>query len=488
MFAPWGLAHRAGARDIIASEDEHRGGSGRVQVAETGCREGLRFGLHDWARHALAPLGQSPAAHHLHILDALQRVSDGETRRLMLLLPPGSAKSTYASRLFPAWWFARHPGSAVIAASHTAGLSGHFGRGVRGLIDEHATKLGVRVRADARASGCFMTDQGGEYFSIGVHGAVTGRRADLALIDDPVRSVAEAESYSAREHLWNWFGSELVTRLKPGGRIVLVMTRWHVDDLAGRLVGQQGWEVVRLPALAEPGDPLGRALGEALWPAWEDRAALLEKQAVLGERQFSCLFQQAPREQTGRMFDPRRLAAVDAVPAGMAVRAWDLAATDESSGGNPDWSVGLKLVRTDAGAFCIDDVIRFRRGPAAVAAAIRAAAERDGPEVAIGLPQDPGQAGRAQVMYLVQSLAGYRVTATPETGEKAVRARSVSANLENGLLSMRRAAWNAALLDEIAQFPHGSKDDQVDALSRAFGMFLELKPPARFARLAFSER
>jgi len=418
----------------------------------------------------------------------LERVAEGETRRLILLLPPGSAKSTYASRLFPAWWFARHPGSSVIAASHTARLSEHFGRGVRGLIDQHTSMLGVRVRADARAAGCFMTDQGGEYFSVGVHGAVTGRRADLALIDDPVRSVVEAESFSAREHLWSWFGSELVTRLKPGGRIVLVMTRWHVDDLAGRLIGQGGWEILRLPALAEADDPLGRAPGEALWPAWEDRAALLEKQALLGERQFSCLFQQAPRELTGRVFDVRRLAVVDDVPAGVAVRAWDLAATDEQSGGNPDWSVGLKLVRTEAGAFCIDDVIRFRRGPAGVAAEIRAAAERDGAEVAIGLPQDPGQAGRAQVMYLAQSLVGYRVNATPETGAKEVRARPVATHLERGLLSMRRAGWNAALLDEIAQFPHGPKDDQVDALSRAFGMFLELTPPARFARLAFSER
>jgi predicted phage terminase large subunit-like protein len=276
--------------------------------------------------------------------------------------------------------------------------------------------------------------------------------------------------------------------MKPGGRIVLVMTRWHVDDLAGRLIGQGGWEILRLPALAEADDPMGRAPGEALWPAWEDRAALLEKQALLGERQFSCLFQQAPRELTGRVFDVRRLAVVDDVPSGVAVRAWDLAATDEQSGGNPDWSVGLKLVRTEAGAFCIDDVIRFRRGPAGVAAEIRAAAERDGAEVAIGLPQDPGQAGRAQVMYLAQSLVGYRVNATPETGAKEVRARPVATHLERGLLSMRRAGWNASLLDEIAQFPHGPKDDQVDALSRAFGMFLELTPPARFARLAFSER
>ncbi len=451
-------------------------------------RGGVRASLQDWARYALAPLGQAPAAHHLAILEALEGVSVGSTRRLMLLLPPGSAKSTYASRLFPAWWFARHPKSAVIAASHTLGLSAHFGRGVRGLIEEHATQLCVRVRGDARAAGGFLTDCGGEYFAVGVNGAVTGRRADLALVDDPVRSMNEAESYSSREHLWSWFGSELVTRLKPAGRIVLVMTRWHVDDLAGRLLGQGGWSVLRLPALAEIGDPLGRTPGEALWPAWEGRPALLEKQAMLGERQFSTLFQQAPLEAAGRMFDPRLLRVVDAVPGGMAVRAWDLAATDESMGGNPDWTVGLKLVRTEAGAFCIDDVVRFRRGPAAVAEGIRAAAERDGVAVAIGLPQDPGQAGRAHVMFLVRELAGYRVTAGPETGEKAVRARAVAAQLENGNLSIRRAAWNAAFLDEIAQFPHGAKDDQVDALSRAFGMFLEIKQPARFARLSFSER
>lgn len=459
-----------------------------VSPSERGLRGDVRASLGNWARHALAPLGQAPAAHHLAILDALESVSDGTTRRLMLLMPPGSAKSTYASRLFPAWWFARHPQSAVIAASHTLALSAHFGRGVRGLIEEHAKQLCVRVRGDARAAGGFLTESGGEYFAVGVNGAVTGRRADLALVDDPVRSMTEAESYSAREHLWGWFGSELVTRLKPAGRIVLVMTRWHVDDLAGRLIGQGGWSVLRLPALAELGDPLGRTPGEALWPAWEGRTELLEKQAMLGERQFSTLFQQAPLEAAGRMFDPRLLRVVDVVPDGTAVRAWDLAATDESMGGNPDWTVGLKLVRTEAGALCIDDVVRFRRGPAAVAEGIRSAAERDGVGVAIGLPQDPGQAGRAHVMYLVRELVGYRVMAGPETGEKSVRAQSVVAQLEGGNLSMRRAAWNGAFLDELAQFPHGAKDDQVDALSRAFGMFLEIKPQARFARLAFSER
>jgi hypothetical protein len=193
------------------------------------------------------------------------------------------------------------------------------------LLVEHSRYLGVKMRDDARAAGSFVTEGGGEYFGVGVSGAVTGRRADLALIDDPVRSLAEAESFSAREQLWDWFRSELVTRLKPHGRIVLVMTRWHVDDLAGRLLAQGGWRSLRLPALAEAEDPLGRLPGEALWPAWENREALLEKQGMLGERQFSALFQQMPLTETGYLFDPRLLAVVDIVPVGTAVRAWDLA-------------------------------------------------------------------------------------------------------------------------------------------------------------------
>jgi predicted phage terminase large subunit-like protein len=405
----------------------------------------------------------------------------------MLLLPPGSAKSTYASRIFPAWFLARHPASAVIAACHTARLAEDFGRGVRGLMEEHGARLGVRVRADMRAAGRFATERGGEYFAVGVHGAVTGRRADLALIDDPVRSFADAESFSAREHLWEWFRSELVTRLKPKGRVVLVMTRWHSDDLAGRLIEQGGWEVLRLPALAEPGDPLGRDEGAALWPDWEDRAALLEKRDLLGERHFAALFQQSPMREGGQVFDPRSLRVVDTVPDGVAVRAWDLAGSP-AAGGDPDWTAGVKLVRDAAGRLFVDDVIRFRGVPGEVAERIRAAAAMDGAGVIVGLPQDPGQAGKSQIMFLAQMLAGYRIVATPETGAKTVRAMPVASQVSAGTVAIRRAAWNTAFLDELASFPHGRKDDQVDALARAFGLLISQAAPARFAHLAFSAR
>ncbi len=417
----------------------------------------------------------------------LEEVERGKIRQLMLLLPPGSAKSTYASKVFPAWWLIRNPQHSVIMACHTARLAEHFGRGVRGLLEEHNDYLDVRVSPDARAAARFATDQGGEFFGIGVHGAVTGRRADLAIIDDPIRSFADAESFTAREHLWEWFRSDLVTRMKPRGRMVLVMTRWHSDDLAGRLIEKGGWTVLRLPALAESGDPMGRAPGEALWPAWEDRAAIEEKRGLLGERQFAALFQQAPMLAGGTLFDARAMRLVDAVPDGVAVRGWDLAGTADTSG-DPDWTVGVKLVRDATGAIFVDDVVRFRAVSADVADRIRAVAAADGNAVSIGLPQDPGQAGKSQIMFLTQILAGFRVVASPETGSKELRAVPVASQVSNGAIAMRRAAWNTVFLDELANFPHGRKDDQVDALARAFTMLLGASAPARFTRSSFSVR
>ncbi len=462
--------------------------SANAALAEQLLRKKLRSSLEAWCRFALRDSGQAPARHHLEILRALEAVTSGEIRRLMLLLPPGSAKSTYASRLFPVWWMVQHPRSAVIAACHTARLAEDFGRSVRGLVVAHSARLGLELRGDARAAGRFVTEAGGEYFAIGAQGAVTGRRADLVLVDDPIRSFADAESFSAREHLWEWFRSELVTRLKPAGRIVLVMTRWHCDDLAGRLIEHGGWSVLRLPALAELGDPLGRELGGALWPAWEDRPALLEKRALLGERHFSALFQQAPMRASGQYFDPRELRVVDAVPEGVAARGWDLAGTSAANGGDPDWTVGVKLVRNADGFMFIDDVVRFRAVVGDVADRIRAVAEADGRAVTIGLPQDPGQAGKSQIMFMIHKLAGYRVVTSPETGAKDLRCQVVASQVNGGTMSMRRAQWNAVFMDELANFPAGHKDDQVDALTRAFELLLSQGGPAKFTHLPFSNR
>ena len=458
----------------------------RAVMAERRLRHALRTSLPAWVGVALAGTGHAPAAHHRLLLAELEQVARGKTDRLMLLLPPGSAKSTYASLLFPAWWFACHPRSSIIAASHTASLARHFGAGVRGLLEEHGARLAVSLSRGARSSERFSTVAGGHYFAVGARGAVTGRRADLLLIDDPVRGQAEADSVAARERLWSWFRSDAVTRLRPGGRIVLVMTRWHPDDLAGRLLeAGEAWRVVRLPALAEADDLLGRVEGEALWPAWEDRDALLRKRRMLGERAFAALFQQAPVRSQGQLFSPGRMPVLDQVPDGLGcrvVRAWDLASGGDAAS-DPDWTAGVKLLRDAQGRFVVLDVVRLRGTPAQVEMAIRAAAVADGTGVPVGLPQDPGQAGRAQVAYLTRQLAGFRVVSSPETGAKETRAMPVASQVDAGNVALRRACWNRDFVEELADFPNGRKDDQVDALARAFAMLADVGAPTRFAHL-----
>lgn len=288
------------------------------------------------------------------MLRELEAVGRGEVDRLMVLMPPGSAKSTYASILFPAWWFTQHPASSVVLVSHTADLAHHFGRQVRDLVAEHSVRLGYELSADSRSSGRWQTSSNGQYYSVGVRGPLAGRRADLAIIDDPIKSYAEADSATFREHLWNWYRADLLTRLRPGGRVVIVMTRWHEDDLSGRLLARHAsdWRVVRLPAFAELDDPLGRQIGDALWPEWEDIAALNRKRETVGERTWAALFQQAPRPPSGSMFRTSNIEILE-TPLGSSegpcVRAWDLAASLPNGDNDGD----LRAVSTE---FCTPDL------------------------------------------------------------------------------------------------------------------------------------
>ena len=430
--------------------------------------------LADYAEAALDPL--VPARHHRAMMQALEELTGTAGGRLMLQMPPGHGKSIYGSMLYPAWWFTRHPRSSVIMTCHTQELATHFGRGIRGFANERSDLLGYGFARDNKAAHRFTTTTGGEFFATGLGGGITGRRADLVLIDDPIKSHDQADSAAHRDAVWDWYRSELVSRLKPGGRIVLIMTRWHTDDFAGRLLATgEDWRALRWPALAEAGDPLGRRPGEALWPDWEDAAALAAKRLVVGERVWSALYQQAPRPDAGSLFPVARIGVVDAAPEGLrCVRAWDLAATEAgpraSGGRDPDWTVGVKLGRDAAGRVLVTDMVRLRQGPGAVTEAILRTAAADGPGVAVGLPQDPGQAGKQQVAWLTGQLAGHRVVASPESGAKLTRAMPVAAQAEAGTLLLLRAPWNAALLDELRDFPTGRHDDQVDALARGFAM------------------
>jgi predicted phage terminase large subunit-like protein len=389
----------------------------------------------------------------------------------MILMPPGSAKSTYGSIIFPVWWFAQHPRTSVISASHSLQLAEHFSHRVRALIVAKQKVLGFGIAQDRRSIDSWNTTDGGEYLSVGVRGAIAGRRADLIVIDDPIKSQADAESERQRDHIWEWYKSDVTTRLKPGGKVVLIMTRWHPDDLGGQLLehSRAEWRVIRLPALAEANDPLGRGVGMPLWPEWEDQNALIRKRELIGERAWSALFQQTPLPSGGRLFSIDRIATGhtghEVEP---TVRAWDLAATVETGRNNPDWTVGIKLSRDSNGRYLIHDVVRSRGTPHQVEQLIVTTAQKDGTKVSVAIPEDPGQAGKSQMSYLTRQLAGFHVVSSRETGSKATRAMPLASQVEAGNVSMVHGEWNRILLNEMCEFPWGSKDDQVDALVRGF--------------------
>jgi len=426
-------------------------------------------GFIGFARHVLAAQDQEPARHHKVLIAKLEDVAQGSCERLMVQMPPGSAKSTYASILFPAYYLGHQAGEQIIAASHTASLANHFGRLVRRTVVEYGQKLDVALTKDSRAAARFSTEGGGSYFSAGVRGPITGRRADLILIDDPIKSWAEADSLVHRDALYDWYRAELTARLKPNGRIVLIMTRWHEDDLAGRLMrGETAWEVLRLPALAEENDPLGRKKGEALWPALQNEAALARRQLEVGERAFAALYQQNPRPPEARFFNTGRLRIVAEAPAlSRTIRAWDLAASLPAPGRDPDYTVGLKLGLTEAKQIIVLDVVRLRATPGDVESKIAETAKLDGLGTMIALPKDPGQAGIAQVSYLTRSLIGYKIDATPETGSKPQRAMPAQTQVDAGNVLLLAGPWNLSFLRELSAFPDSEKDDQVDAFSRA---------------------
>ncbi len=240
-----------------------------------------------------------PAAHHRRICDRLEAIERGEIDRLMIFMPPRHGKSELASKRFPAWCLGREPKRQIIGASYNSDLATDFGRNVRNIVAEREFAEvfpEVSLAPDSRAANRLNTNHGGAYVAAGVGTAVTGRGADIALIDDPFKDREEADSERRRDLVWDWYRSTLFTRLTPGGAIVLIQTRWHEDDLAGRLLAHDGaqWEVLELPAID--------AAGEALWPKWYDLPTLERIRRTIGPREWSALYQQRPAPDEGTYF------------------------------------------------------------------------------------------------------------------------------------------------------------------------------------------
>ncbi|MFC4512178.1 terminase large subunit domain-containing protein [Streptomyces ehimensis] len=248
--------------------------------------------------------GREMQASHLAQIDAaFERVAAGQPTRLLLTMPPRHGKSRRAARWAPLWYLRRRPDHRVMIASYSSDLADDHGRWIRDAILAYGPQIGVALRPGSSAANRFDLDGSeGGFVAAGVGGGLTGKGAHLAVVDDPIKDAAEAASPTMRRRLWEWWQAVLLTRIEPGGSVIVIQTRWDEDDLAGRILAEEAerWTHIDLPALAlSENDALGRPVGTALWPERYDEPALEEIRRSVGERVWWSLYMQQPRPMEG---------------------------------------------------------------------------------------------------------------------------------------------------------------------------------------------
>jgi len=451
--------------------------------------EAIKNSLLAFTRHTMPHF--QVAAHHRLICEALERVATGHCKRLMIFAPPRHTKSEIASRRFPAWYIGNNSNKQIITATYSSEYAADFGRDVRNIVagDEFASIFGnVSLRNDSKAANRWHTNNGGVYVAAGVGGPITGRGAHIALIDDPFKDRQDADSATMREKVWHWYTNVLYTRLMPGGAIVLIMTRWHSDDLAGRLLAQQAgggdqWEVVTLPAIAEADDILKRPIGEPLWPEWYGIEVLQQIRRVLtindGPRAWAALYQQKPVEEHGNYFKANYIRWYEYGNAPKHLRIY--AASDYAvSEGKGDFTVhGIIGIDPADRIYVLDWWRKQAASDEWVESAIDLAlkwkpiywAEEKG-QILGGVGPFLDKRMRERHAYFARSSQDGLFASVRD---KATRARSIQGRMSMGMVYFPKdAPWVDELISEVLRFSgEGDEvDDQVDVLS-LFGRMLD---------------
>lgn len=405
--------------------------------------------------------------HTQAIIDHLQKQAEGEIENLMVLCPPQHGKSELVTIRYPVWRLHSNQSLRIIIAAYNQEYVEKIARKARSLAIDC-----IRLNRDRRAVAEWETIHGGSYKAVGIGSGVTGNPAELAIIDDPIKSREEAESLVYRDRNWNWYTDELGTRIQKNGRKCLVLTPWHEDDLRGRILNSaeaSRWTVLRLPAIAEPDDPLDREEGEPLCPDLHPLEELEQHRAVMGAYSFEAMYQCNPVLREGNLFQTGKIEMIDTAPAGLKqVRAYDLAAT----AGGGDYTAAVLMGRDPLGYFYILNVERGQVSPDVRNKLLMNLATQDGKQTVIHLAQDPGQAGKEQAQQLARMLAGWRVETERVSGDKVTRADPFAAQVNAGNVRMVRGNWNRAYIEELRSFPSGVHDDQVDASADAFNALM----------------
>lgn len=455
--------------------------------AEKGRRGLLDFTLYTYPEY-------QPNWHHIELCKLLDRFVAGEIRRLIVCLPPRYGKSELVSRRLPAFILGKHPDDGIIATSYGADLASMMNRDVQRIIDGEQyhdvfpeTKLyGENVRTTAqgsylRNSDIFeVVDHKGYYKSAGVGGAITGMGCKWGIIDDPVKNRAEAESVVYRNALWDWYRSTFYTRLEKDARILLTVTRWHEDDLAGRLLklakedkNADQWTLFSVPAIAEgelmPCDP--RQIGEVLWPEKYPPAEVMKIKVNAGGYEWAALYQQRPSAPAGNMLNRSWWKYYRQAPSRFdeVIESWDCSFKDTAG---TDYVVGQVWGRRGADKYLLDQV-RARMDFPVTIAAVRSLSAK-WPIARAKLVEDKAN-GTAVIATLKREIPGL-IPVEPDGG-KVVRAWSVSPEIEAGNVYIPEVAdWVSDFVEECANFPNGSHDDQVDAMSQALNYFSRVPP------------
>ncbi len=412
---------------------------------------------------------------------ALERVTAGETKRLIVNVSPGSMKSLLVSVFWPCWEWASRPHLRYLCASHGVDLAIRDNLRVRDIVTSpwYRERFPLRLADYQREKTRFSTTAGGQRIGTGVGGVGTGEHPDRIIIDDPHKE-SEARSDVERERALRWFDRTIATRgLVRDVRMVVIMQRLHERDLSGHLLDRGGWDHVCLPMRFEPdrADPLDprREDGELMWPDLFPASVVDRLECDLGPYGTAGQLQQRPSPEGAGLFQRDWFEVVDALPAeAVRCRGWDTAATP----GGGDWTVGVKIAQSN-GHYFIEDVRRGQLSAAAVDSLITQTAALDGRGCKQREEQEPGSSGKAVISARSRALAGYDYSGISTTGAKVVRAGPFRAQAQAGNVKVLRAPWTAAYLDELETFPVGVHDDQVDASSAAFNELTSGPGPLR---------
>ena len=416
--------------------------------------------------------------HHKRMAEAFERVADGRCKRLIINMPPRHTKSEFASYLLPAWFLGRFPGKKVIQTSHTAELAVGFGRKVRNLVDTetyHEIFPDLALSADSKAAGRWNTSRGGDYFAIGVGGAVTGKGADILIIDDPhseQEAAMAAVNPDVYDKVYEWYTSGPRQRLQPGGAIVIVMTRWAQRDLTGQVMkaaaqrGGEEWEVIEFPAILPSGNPL--------WPEFwslDELAALKEE---LPNAKWQAQYQQNPvgNESAIVKRDWWQWWEEDDPPqCEFILQSWDTAfektqRADYSAG--TTWGVFMNPKDGNRPNIILLNTYKKRVEFPDLKRDVMREYEQYEPDTVIIEKKASG----APLIYELRAMGIPVQEYTPSKGQdKIARLNSVSDIIASGKVWVPKTRWAEELVDEIAAFPSGEHDDLVDATTLALMRF-----------------